>query len=142
MAEPPLRLVLAATWGTILRRRKKINKAVGVVVLVRSQRLESHSLTSLPFDHLFSRFPLCGASGLSDFQIDQQPIAVLHQSMRPVTQLSLFAGPLFGQKTLRVGGRLMGFVAALLTVKIHPAVDRDLLGRRLPIDLLPWGENS
>ena len=96
-----LALGVGGDMGNDLAPAQEINKAVGVVVLVRSQRLESHSLTSLPFDHLFSRFPLCGASGLSDFQIDQQPIAVLHQRMRPVTQLSLFAWPLFGQKTLR-----------------------------------------
>jgi len=56
-----LALGVGGDMGNDLAPAQEINKAVGVVVLVRSQRLKSHSLTSLPFDHLFSRFPLCGA---------------------------------------------------------------------------------
>src|SRR5262249_56101658 len=59
-----------------------------------------------------------------DFEIDQKPVSVLHQRMRPVTQLGLFARPLAGQQTLGVGLRLMGVVTALLTVKVHPTVAR------------------
>src|SRR5262249_37125494 len=107
-----------------LSAAQKINKAVSVVVLVRSQRFDSYTLCSLTPDHLLGRLPLCSSGGLTDFEIDQKPVSVLHQRMRPVTQLGLFARPLAGQQTLGVGLRLMGVVTALLTVKVHPTVAR------------------
>src|SRR5262245_15197083 len=79
---------------------QKINKAVGVVVLVRSQRFDPHSFSSLAPDHLLGRLPFRRAPGLTDFEIDQKPVSVLHQRMCPVTQLGLFARPLAGQRTL------------------------------------------
>ena len=56
-------------WAT-----KKMNKAVGVVVLVRSQRFDPHSLSSLALDHLLGRLPLRRARGLTDLEIDQKPV--------------------------------------------------------------------
>jgi hypothetical protein len=114
--------------GNDLSAAQKINKAVGVVVLVRSQRFDPHSLSSLALDHLLGRLPLRRARGLTDFEIDQKPVSVLHQRMRPVTQLGLFARPLAGQQTLGIGLRFMGLVAAFLPVEVP-----DLC---LPIDLL------
>jgi len=99
-----LALGVGGDMGNDLAAAQEIDKAVGIVVLVRSQRFNSDTPSALRSDHLFSRLALCGAGGLSDFQIDQQPISVLHQRMRPITQLGFFARPLFGQKTLRVGG--------------------------------------
>src|SRR5215471_12668934 len=119
-----LALGVGCYMSSDLSAAQKINKAVSVVVLVRSQRFDSYTLCSLTPDHLLGRLPLRSSGGLADFEIDQKPVSVLHQRMRPVTQLGLFARPLAGQQTLGVGLRLMGVVTALLSVKVHPTVAR------------------
>src|SRR5258705_4746201 len=119
-----LALGVGGHMGSDLSAPQKINKAMSVVVLIGSQRFDSHALSLLTLDHLLGCFPLRCAGGLTDFQIDQKPVSVLHQRMRPVAQLGLFARPLSGQKTLGIGLGLMGVVAALLTVKIHPTIAR------------------
>src|SRR6266436_4430824 len=122
IADPPLRRVLAATWGDDLSAAQKTDKVAGVVPLIGPQTFYFDSLASLTLDHVLGRFPLRAPRGLTHQKIDQQPVSVLHQGMRPVTKLSLFTRPFAHQKTVRIGARLMGVVAALLTVKIHPAV--------------------
>jgi hypothetical protein len=108
--------------GDDLSAAQKTDKVAGVVPLIGPQTFYFDSLASLTLDHVLGRFPLRAPRGLTHQKIDQQPISVLHQGMRPVTKLSLFTRPFAHQKTVRIGARLMGVVAALLTVKIHPAV--------------------
>src|SRR6266850_2251414 len=105
-----------------LSATQKTHKIISVIALVGSQTFDLQSLLPLTFQHALSRFPLSAARGLTDFEIDQQPISVLHQRMRPVTQLSLFSRPLAHQKTVGIRAGLMGLVAAFLAMKIHPAV--------------------
>src|SRR5919109_1508366 len=75
-------------------------------------------------DKVLGGFPLSAAGGLTDHQIDQQAVAVLHQGMSSVTKLRFFSRPLAHQKTVGIGLGLMGLVTSLLAVKVHPAVGR------------------
>src|SRR5437867_8137747 len=111
---------------------QKIDKVVGVVTFIASQRFYPQPFSSLALKHALGRFPLTAPGGLADQKIDQQAISVLHQGMRPVTKLRLFSRPLTHQTTVGIGRRLMGFVASFLAVKIHPAVSRisPILGSR------------
>src|SRR6266496_4090504 len=103
---------------------QKIDKVVGVVTFIASQRFYPQPFSSLALKHALSHFPLTAPGGLTDQKINQQAVAVLHQGMRPVTKLRLFSRPLTHQTTVGIGGGLMGLVFALLAVKIHPAVAR------------------
>ena len=105
-----------------LSTAQKTDKVVGVIALICSQTFHPYSFSPLTLKQLLGGFPLRTPGGLTDFEIDQQPVSVLHQSMRPVTKLRLFARPLAHQKTVGIGGGLMGVVSALLAMKIHPAV--------------------
>ena len=61
--------------------------------------------------------------------VDRQAIAILHQHMPRVGQLGLLARTLAGQPRLGVGGRLVGLVAAALTVEINRGIARVIGGR-------------
>ena len=101
---------------------QKVDKVLGVIALIGPQSFHPEPFSPLTFEHALGRLPLRAPGGLTDFKIDQKPVSVLHQGVRPVTELSLFSRPLAHQKTVGIGGGLMGVVAALLTMKIHPAV--------------------
>ena len=59
---------------------------------------------------------------MSDLQIDQQPIAVLHQRMGSVTQLGLFAFSLFVQPCIRISVGFVRLVRSPLAMKINTAI--------------------
>ena len=100
----------------------KVDKVLGVIALIGPQSFHPEPFSPLTFEHALGRLPLRAPGGLTDFKIDQKPVSVLHQGVRPVTELSLFSRPLAHQKTVGIGPGLMGLVAALLAMKIHPAV--------------------
>ena len=101
---------------------QKTDKVLGVIALIGSQTFYPQSFSPLTIEQALGRFPLSAARSLTDFQIDQQPVAVLHQGMRSITQRGLLARPLAHQPTVGVGGGLMGVVATFLAMKIYPAV--------------------
>ena len=59
-----------------LSATQKTHKIISVIALVGSQTFDLQSLLPLTFHHALSRFPLSAARGLTDFEIDQQPISV------------------------------------------------------------------
>src|SRR5262245_35711400 len=103
---------------------QKSHKVLRVITLIPAQTFHPDFFSSLTLEHSLGGFSLGAARGLTDFEVDQQPVSVLHQGMSPITQLGLFARPLTHQTTVGIGSRLMGLVAALLTMKIHPAIAR------------------
>src|SRR5262245_21703489 len=107
-----------------LSSTQKTHKVLSVITLISSQTFHPDSFSSLTLKQPLGRFSLGAARGLTDFEVDQQPVSVLHQGMGPITQLGLFAGPLTHKTTVRISNGLMGLVVAFLTMKIHPAVAR------------------
>src|SRR5215510_13467421 len=103
---------------------QKTHKVLRVITLIGSQAFHPNSFSSLTLKQSLCGFSLGAARGLTDFEIDQQPVSVLHQGMGPITQLGLFARPLTHQTTVGIGSGLMSLVAAFLTMKIHPTVAR------------------
>jgi hypothetical protein len=103
---------------------QKTHKVLRVITLIGSQAFHPNSFSSLTLKQPLGGFSLGAARGLTDFEIDQQPVSVLHQGMGPITQLGLFTRPLTHQTTVGIGSGLMGLVAAFLTMKIHPTVAR------------------
>lgn len=72
-----------------------------------------------------------GAPGsLRHAAVYRQSIAILHQHVARVTKFGFLAEPLAGQARLRVGGRLVSFIAALLAVKVYTRNARIIVGRR------------
>src|SRR6266850_2552449 len=61
---------------------------------------------------------------------DRQAITILHQQMAEVAQLRFFAFALAAQHRIRISSRLMGFVRALLAMKVHRRITR-IIRRRL-----------
>src|SRR5262245_4521281 len=103
---------------------QKSHKVLRVITLIPAQTFHPDFFSSLTLEHSLGGFSLGAARGLTDFEVEQQPVSVLHQGMSSITQLGLFAWPLTHQTTVGIGSRLMGLVAALLTMKIYPAVAR------------------
>src|SRR5215813_8933046 len=103
---------------------QKTHKVLRVITLIGSQAFHPNSFSSLTLKQSLCGFSLGAARGLTDFEIDQQPVSILHQGMGPITQLGLFARPLTHQTTVGIGSGLMSLVAAFLTMKIHPTVAR------------------
>src|SRR5262245_16344124 len=102
----------------------KTHQVLRGITPISSQAFHPNSFSSLTLKQPLGRFSLGTARGLTDFEVDQQSVSVLHQGMSPITQLGLFARPLTHQTTVRISSGLMGLVAAFLTMKIHPAVAR------------------
>ena len=105
-----------------LSATQKLHKILSVIPLVGAQTFYLNSLLSLTLKHLLGHFSLRTPGGLTDLEIDQQAVAVLHHCMRPVTKLRLLARPLAYQTAVRIGPRLMGLVAAFFAVKVYPAI--------------------
>src|ERR687895_1872269 len=62
------------------------DKVFGVIPLVGAQAFYLHAFLPLTFDHVLGCFPLSATGGLTDHQIDQQAVAVLHQGMSSVRE--------------------------------------------------------
>jgi hypothetical protein len=90
---------------------QKIDKVVGLIAFIGSQSFHPESLSSLTLEHPLGGFPLRAPRGLADFKINQQSVSILHQGMRPVTQLSLFARPL---RISRLSGSVLDSWVSLL----------------------------
>src|SRR5215467_3148035 len=113
---------------------QKSHKVLRVITLIRAQTFHPDFFSSLALEQPLGGFSLGAARGLTDFEVDQQPVSVLHQGMSSITQLGLFARPLTHQTTVWIGSRLMGLIAAFLTMKIQPAVapiSRSLISRAI-----------
>src|SRR6266566_1714470 len=85
--------------------------------------------------HCYRGSRLGPAIGLGHLAIDRDTVAVLHQHMTRIAELGFLARTLACQPGLRVGGRLMGPVAASLAVKINRGVAR-VIGRSLTSTVL------
>lgn len=91
-----------------------------IVILVCSQGRTW--LVGHPLDHGVSRLAFRGACGLSDFDVDYQTVMILHQGMVEEDQLRFVALALFVQTGIRIGGRGVGFVDALLTLEVYRGI--------------------
>src|SRR5438552_8059290 len=96
-----------------------LNKVLGVVVLVATQRRRAEAVL-LGLVHLADgRLPLGGAGGGRHLEINHQPVPILHQRMPHEHQLGLLAPALAEQARVWVGGALVCRVRALLTMEVH-----------------------
>src|SRR5262245_60430199 len=103
---------------------QKTHKVLRVITLIGSQAFHPNSFSSLTLKQSLCGFSLGAARGLTDFEIDQQPVSILHQGMGPITQLGLFTRPLTHQPTVGIGSGLMTLVAAFLTMTIPQTLTR------------------
>src|SRR6267154_1582364 len=69
-------------------------------------------------DHVERGRALCCAVGLGQPRIDDEAIAVLRHQMPHVAEFGLLAGTFAEQTSVRVGGREMRVVPALLAVEV------------------------
>ena len=92
-----------------------------VVSFVGAQRQASGSRRA-PDDHLDGRFPLRRSGGGCERRTDDEPMPVLHQSMSHVAELGSLAAAFAIKPGIRVRGRGMRLVAALLVVEMPLAV--------------------
>src|SRR5438105_3739908 len=74
---------------------------------------------SLTAEQIQACLAFCEAGGLEKIQVDDQPVAVLHQNVPRVVELGLLGVALARQASLGIGDRGVGGVAALLA----PVVD-------------------
>ena len=96
------------------------DKVLGIVGLVPTQCDASARRQIL--HHRDGRFTLRRPGGGGSGRIHNQGIAVLHQHMRHVAQLGGLPGRLLEQPGVRIGGRGVRLVAALLAVKVALAI--------------------
>jgi site-specific DNA recombinase len=73
---------------------------------------------------------LSRAGGLSDLEVDQQPVAILHQRVSHVRQLRLEATAFLRQACFRIGRALVRGVRALLAAEVDRRIAR-IIRRRL-----------
>src|SRR4030081_1154814 len=92
-----------------------------VVTFVGAQGQASGSRRA-PDDHLDGRFPLRRSGGGCERRTDDAPIPVLHQSMSHVAELGSLAAAFAIKPGIRVRGRGMRLVTALLVVEMPLAV--------------------
>lgn len=124
-----------------LSATQKLYKILSVIPLVSAQTFYLNSLLSLTLKHLLGHFSLRTPGGLTDLEIDQQAVAVLHHCMRCVTKLGLLARPLAYQPTVRIGLRLMSRCDVFRRESL-PSDCLDLPDLCRPIDPLSWVESS
>ena len=113
---------LARKMGSYLVVAQLLHKFLAVIAFVGPER--DPLLPWNLFHHCDSGLRLSPAVGLSHLAIDRDAVAVLHQHVPRVAELGFLAGPLTCQPRLRVGGRLVARVAALLAVKVNRGVAR------------------
>src|SRR5450755_2729518 len=111
-----------AAVGIVLRDMRRTaafaaagDKVGGVVVLVAAHGAAGPGIV---LDHVERGRALCCAVGLGQPRIDDEAIAVLHHQMPHVAEFGLPAGTLAEQASVRVGGREMRVVPALLAVEV------------------------
>ncbi len=96
------------------------HKFFAVVALVRSQRDAMPARDSC--HHRYGRLRLRTAGGRGHAAVGRDAVAVLHQHVAGVAELGLLARALAGQAGVRIGGRLVGEVAAPLAVKVDAGI--------------------
>jgi hypothetical protein len=96
------------------------NKFLAVVALVCAQRDAMPAWDRC--HHRHGRLWFRTAGGLGHAAVDREAVAVLHQHVAGVAELGLLARTLAGQAGLGIGGRLVGEVAAPLTVKVDAGI--------------------
>src|SRR6202158_772064 len=111
-----------AAVGVVLRDMRRAaaftaagDKVGGVIVLVAAHGAAGPGIV---LDHVERRRALRCAVGLGQPCIDDEAIAVLHHQMPHVAEFGLLAGTLAEQASVRVGGREMRVVPALLAVEV------------------------
>ena len=99
-----------------------LNQFLAVVALIGAEGY------SMPAGDLFNqrhgRLRFGAAGGLGHAALDCDAVAVLHQHVAGVAELSLLARALAGQAGLGIGGRLVSVVAASLAMEVHAGVAR------------------
>src|SRR5438093_588842 len=105
----------------------------GVVVLVGAHRDAPRPGAGL--HHLQRRLAFRRPAGQSQARLHHQPVPVLHQRVTQVAQLGFLPLGLFVDPRVRIGGRLMRLVRALLAPEIHRGVAGIVRGRRPSVSL-------
>ncbi len=96
------------------------HKLLSVIALIGSERHPSR--TGDLFEHRHRRFALGAAGGWGHSRIDHQAVAVLHQRMSEIGELGFASLAFLVQPGLRVGGRLVSGVGALVAMEVHRRV--------------------
>ena len=95
---------------------------VGVVALVRSQRLWVEPIFAQLIDQLGHRIPFGRAGGLRHLKVDQEPTVVFHERVGGICQAGFFARPLLGQQRFGIRPTLMRRIRALFPMEVHPPI--------------------
>ena len=99
-----------------------LNQFLAVVALIGA---EGYSMPAGDlFNQRYGRLRFGAAGGLGHAALDCDAVAVLHQHVAGVAELSLLARALAGQAGLGIGGRLVSVVAASLAMEVHAGVAR------------------
>ena len=92
----------------------------GVVSLVGGYR---HALCPIdPIGHSHGRIAFRRATRLQQFRIHHQPVPVFDHHVAAIGQLGFVTAALARQTCIRVGGRLVRIVTALLAVKVDRGI--------------------
>ena len=105
-----------------------LNKFLAVVVFVAAQG--NAVLTRDFLHHCHRGLGLRAPLGQGHASVNRDAVAVFHQQVAPKAEFGLLARPLFCQPRFGVSGRLMGGVAAPLTVEVNRGIAR-VIGRLL-----------
>ena len=95
------------------------DEVLGVVSLVGTDGDTPQAAFLLRFQQQQSGFALGIAIGLGGHRGGDQAVTVLHQRMAEIGQMRLLAVALLVEPGVRIGGRSMGLVRALLTVEVR-----------------------
>src|SRR5271169_5138944 len=99
---------------------QRFNKFLAVVAFVGAEGDSSPARDLL--DHRQCRLRLGAPRGLCYAAVDRQAVAVFHQHVAGVAELGPLALTLASQQRLRIGGGLVGRVAAPLAVKVDARI--------------------
>ncbi len=94
-----------------------LHKATGIVEFIRPKGAAALAL-GLSAQHGERALHLGGAAGVSHYGVHNEPVPVLDQYARRVTQLRLLANALAQQASIGIGSALVRGVAPLLTPKV------------------------
>jgi hypothetical protein len=116
-----------AALGVVLRNmqgdvelERSLDEVLRVAGLVRAQRDAPFAASALLFEQDQRGLAFGVAIGRGHHRGGDQAVAVLHQRVAEIGQMRLLAIALHVQPRVRIGGRLMRLVRALLAVEVRP----------------------